>query len=209
MKNTFRILGIIALTALIGFTILSCKDAANDVDKVNVTAASRAFWAALRYTIGPNPYVQQTAEYQILEWKALGKNVTKYEVYLRKDLKNSATALFLGGAQYGYGYDSAGRSFAPNNDYDFTPAVSTPGVNYNPRTFKDDTWFARIPVNMGGIEPGKYYFGVRAFVTDDKFSNIVWTENTIEIKANIFDIYYPRWGYLDYDAWVDQVGPTP
>jgi len=206
MKNTLKIIGIIALTAIIGLSVISCKDAANDVEKVTVTAASRAAWAQLRYTIGANPYQSVAEEYQIIEWKALGKNVSYYEVYLRKNLKDSATAVLIDRGTYGYGFDSLGRSFNPSNDSSFTPVPSTPGVNYNPRTFKDDTWFALIGVNIGDFEPGKYYVGVRAFVTADEYSNIVWSDNTIEIKANIWDTY-SRGSRIWADKWLGSPNP--
>jgi len=203
MKNTFKILGIIALVALIGLSVVSCKDAANDVKEVKVSGATRSAYAVAKTATSGTIYTATSIDYQILEWVALGKNVTKYEVYYRKDLKDNVTAFPTQLATYGYGYDGSGRWFDPSNDGDFIPAGGT--VSTNTRPFKDDTWFARIPVNMGGIRPGSYYFGVRAFVTDDKYSNIVWTKNKIEIKADLndtLDFLYTYSGLTWTDQWL-------
>jgi hypothetical protein len=167
MKNLCKVLGIIAIIALVGISVIGCKDAVQDV-KVVETERDKAPQVASVSVIKTAP---NTNSYAQVTWNAV-EGALGYDVYYKKE--GSVSVLKAGAGQNQYIYPEDGANVNSVNDLNFDV----------------DVWSYRATlvgtIPLRGAEPGAVYeFGVvtTGLLSDSTAlpSDIVWSTDKIEM----------------------------
>jgi len=160
MKNKFKLIGIIAFVAIIGFVMVSCGgDNAKPVKEVNVTAMTGD--GGTQSAPGAGSY--------LIQWEARGKHVDAYAVYFMQKDKNSSVVIVASGTNKVV-YSSSNTG---------TTSVNTDLDKWNARVFGN-----KDPVTGGTTLEG--YFGVRAVSLggESDYSKITWSKNAYKINVS-------------------------